>query len=231
MRKLRPGDNPRKVFSKSHRERGPAKLFTFDDLAAAAVEAPATTRSRLRTSTDARQAALYIINALARRSTKLVDDAAAASVGLSLVQWRQRWPRFELFGCGFPDCKKSLLQPGLCQDHGGPLRPFALVDDDHVMLWTGSEYTPICHVMLNVPDTQRVEHLDGNTWNNRPMNLRGPEDIVAAQRTRWSYGYAELASLFGLSEASTRKAVSRGAVRPNMLKDVHAFATLRERRR
>lgn len=232
---LKRGENPRKVFRHRHRERGPSRLFTFDDLAAAADESPATTRSKLRTTTDARTAARYIVDALARRSVRLTDDEAVQALhgAATLKQWQARWPRFDLYRCGFPGCKATALQPGLCEQHGGPLQPFAKIVDDHFMIWTGREYTPICRVIFGVIGTGAVEHVDQNPWNNHPDNLAVPADVHvrSARRNRWSYGYRELANLFDLSEDGTRQAASRGLFNPASLDSVTSFWWLRQDRR
>jgi len=233
MPTLKPGENPRKVFKQRHRERGPARLFTFDDLAAAALEAPSTTRKKLRTTTDARTAARYIMDVLARSSARLSDEQAVQALGRYATPetWRARWPRFDLYRCGFPDCVEvTLLEPGLCMKHGGPLRPFAKIEEDHFMIWTGHEYTPICRMIFGVVGSGAVEHVDKNSWNNHPDNLAVPADVRvrSARRNRWSYGYAELGKLFELSEDGTRQAVSRGLFDPASLDSVTSFWLLRQ---
>lgn len=232
---LKRGENPRKVFRQRHRERGPSRLFTFDDLAVAADESPATTRSKLRTTTDARTAARYIVDALARRSVRLTDDETVQALHgfATLRQWQTRWPRFDLYRCGFPGCKGTMLQPGLCDQHGGPLQPFAKIIDDHFTLWTGREYTPICRVIFGVIGSGAVEHIDQNPWNNHPDNLAVPADVHvrSARRSRWSYGYRELSNLFDLSEDGTRQAASRGLFNPASLDSVTSFWWLRQDRR
>lgn len=232
---LKQGENPRKVFRQRHRERGPSRLFTFDDLAVAADEAPATTRSRLRTTTDARTAARYIIEALARRSVRLTDVEAVQALhgAATLKQWQNRWPRFDLFSCGFPACTATMLEPGLCDQHGGSMQPFAKIVDDHFMLWTGREYTPLCRVIFGVISGGAVEHVDQNPWNNHPDNLAVPAEasVRSARRNRWSYGYRELADLFDLSEDGTRQAASRRQFNPASLDSVTSFWWLRQDRR
>jgi hypothetical protein len=234
MPALKPHENPRKAFAQCHRERGPARLFTFDDLAVAAIEAPSTIRKKLRTTTDARTAALYITEALTRRSQKLADDEAVQALAgaTTLKKWRTRWPRFDLYRCGFPSCTATMLEPGLCTPHGGSFQPFAKIIDDHFVLWTGREYTPICHVIFGVISSGAVEHADQNPWNNHPDNLIVPADVHvrSARRSRWSYGYRELANLFDISEDSTRQAVSRGLVNPASLDSVTSFWWLRQDR-
>jgi len=231
---LKPGENPRKVFRQRHRERGPSRLFTFDDLADAANEAPSTTRSKLRTSTDARTAALYIVEALTRRSQKLTDEEAVQALAgaATLKEWRGRWPRFDLYRCGFPNCTVTLLEPSLCAEHGGPFQPFARINGDHFEFWTGREYTPICRIIFGIIGSGAVEHVDQNAWNNHPDNLAVPADVHvrSSRRSRWSYGYRELADLFGLSEDGARQAVSRGIVNPASLDSVTSFWWLRQDR-
>jgi len=234
MPALKPRENPRKVFKHRHRERGPSRLFTFDDLALAAVEAPSTTRSKLRTSTDARTAALYITEALTRRSQRLTDDEVVQALAgtATLKEWRARWPRFDLYRCGFPSCPTTMMEPGLCTPHGGSFQPFAKIIDDHFVLWTGREYTPICCVIFGVIGSGAVEHVDQNTWNNHPDNLAVPADVHvrSARRSRWSYGYRELATLFDLSEDGTRQAASREIFNPASLDSVTSFWWLRQDR-
>ena len=229
------GENPRKILGDQHRERGPSRLFTFDDLAEAANESPATTRTRLRTTTDARTAALYIVEALTRESMKLTDEEAVqALVGAAtLKEWRGRWPRFDLYRCGFPSCTTMLLEAGLCDRHGGPPRPFAKIANDHFVIWTGREYTQICRMIYGVIGSGAVEHLDRNAWNNHPDNLVIPADVHvrSSRRSRWSYGYHELADLFGLSEDGTRQAASRGLFNPASLDSVTSFWWLRQDRK
>lgn len=231
---LKPGENPRKVFKTKHRERGPSRFFTFDDLAEAAVESPATTRTRLRTTTDARTAALYITEALARRSKKLTDDEVVEALSgvATAAEWRGRWPRFDLHRCGFPNCVAVTLESGLCDQHGGSPEPFAKIVGDHFVLWTGREYTPICRVIFGVIGSGAVEHIDQNPWNNHPDNLMVPADVHArsSRRNRWSYGYRELSDLFGLSEDGTRQAASRGLFNPASLDSVASFWWLRHKR-
>jgi hypothetical protein len=231
---LKPGENPRRVFKQRHRERGPSRLFTFDDLAAAATEAPATTRSKLRTTTDARTAALYITEALMRRSEKLTDDGVIQALKgrATLKTWRARWPRFDLYRCGFPGCTDTMLSPGLCGAHGGTLQPFAKIVDDHFMILTGREYTPLCRVIFGVIGTGAVEHVDQNPWNNHPDNLIVPAGVQvrSARRNRWSYGYRELADLFDLSDDSARQAASRGLYNPASLDSITSFWWLRQDR-
>jgi len=232
---LKRGENPRKVFRQKHRERGPSRLFTFDDLAVAADEAPATTRSKLRTSTDARTAARYIIDALAGRSVRLSDVEVVQALhgAATLKQWQSRWPRFDLYRCGYPGCAVATMEPGLCDHHGGPLQPFAKVVGDHFMIWTGREYTPICRVIFGVIGGGAVEHIDQNPWNNHPDNLAVPADVHvrSARRSRWSYGYRELADLFDLSEDGTRQSASRGLFNPASLDSVTSYWWLRQDRR
>jgi hypothetical protein len=232
---LKRGENPRKVFRQKHRERGPSRLFTFDDLAVAADEAPATTRSKLRTTTDARTAARYIIDALAGRSVRLTDTEAVQVLhgAATLKQWRSRWPRFDLYRCGYPSCVATMMEPGLCSEHGGPTQPFAKIIGDHFMLWTGREYTPICRMIFGVIGGGAVEHVDQNPWNHHPDNLAAPMDdyVRSARRNRWSYGYRELADLFGLSENGTRQSASRGLFNPASLDSVTSFWWLRQDRR
>jgi hypothetical protein len=234
MPALKPRENPRKVFKQRHRERGPSRLFTFDDLAVAAVEAPSTTRSKLRTTTDARTAALYITEALTRRSQRLTDEEAVHALAgtATLKEWRARWPRFDLYRCGFPSCVATMLEPGLCTPHGGSFQPFAKIEGDHFVLWTGREYTPICRVIFGVIGSGAVEHVDQNAWNNHPDNLAVPADVHvrSARRNRWSYGYRELADLFDLSEDGTRQAASRGLFTPSSLDSVTSFWWLRQDR-
>ncbi len=230
MPALKPGENPRKLFRHHHRERGQTRLFTLSDLASAAHEAPATTRSRLRTTTDARTAALYIIDALARRSEKLSDEEVVQTLkNVTLVEWHRRWPRFDLYRCGFPDCTNTMVEPGLCPRHGGSIRPLVMIDGDHFVMWTGREYVEICHVIFGVSSTTPVEHLDRNTWNSHPDNLAAPADrrVRVRQRHRWSYGYRELGNLFGLSETGVRQAASRGILDPSSLRNICSFWALK----
>lgn len=232
MATLKPGTNPRKQFKHEHRERGPIRLFTFDDLAAAAIESPATTRKKLRTTTDARTAALYVIDALSRGSVRLSDEEIPHALNdrATLKEWRARWPRFDLYRCGFPGCAITLLESGLCGSHGGPTRPIAKIDGDHFMIWTGREYTEICRMIFGVIGAGAVEHIDRNPWNNHPDNLMVPADVRvrSARRNRWSYGYSELADLFGLSEDGTRQAASRGLFDPASLDSVTSYWLLRQ---
>lgn len=217
------------MFKHRHRERGQSRLFTFSDLAEAAGESPATTRSRLRTTIDARTAARYIIDALARQSEKLTDEQATQSIkNVTLTEWRQRWPRFDLYRCGFPRCEHTMLEPGLCRHHGGSIRPLVMIDGGHFVMWTGREYTEICHIIFGVPGSTPVEHLDRNTWNSHPDNLVAPTDRrVRVRRHRWSYGYRELGDLFGLSETGVRQAASRGVLDPASLKNICSFWALK----
>jgi hypothetical protein len=232
---LKPGENPRRKFKHRHRERGPTRLFTLDDFAAAAIESPTTIRKVLRTTTDARTASLYVIEALARGSIKLNDEAAVQALNgaVTLKEWRARWPRFDLYRCGFPDCTRTMLEAGLCSSHGGPVQPIAKIEGDHFMIWTGREYTEICRVIFGVIGSGAVEHIDRNPWNNHPDNLAVPADVHvrSARRNRWSYGYRELADLFGLSEDGARQAASRGLFKPASLDSVTSFWWLRQDRK
>lgn len=230
MPALKPGEDPRRVLRR-HRERGPAHLFTFDELAEAAIESPATTRSRLRTTTDARTAALYITEALAKRSIQLTDvEAVQALAGAATPEeWQKRWPRFDLYRCGFPSCPAIILVPGLCEAHG--TRPFAKVVGDHFVIWTGREYTEMCRVVFGVVDAGAVEHVDRNSWNCHPDNLIAPTDVRgrSSRRHRWSYGYRELANLFDVSEDGVRQAVSRGLFDPASLSSLVNFWRRRQK--
>jgi hypothetical protein len=232
MKPFKPGSDPRKVFKGEHRERKPTRLFTFDDLATAAVEAPATTRKKLRTTTNARTVALYIVDALARGSVRLSDEEAVQALAgaATLKEWRGRWPRFDLYRCGYPDCVNTLLDAGLCVSHGGSARPTVKIEGDHFVMWTGRAYTPICRVIFGVIDSGAVEHIDQNSWNNHPDNLIAPADVHvrSTRRNRWSYGYAELGDLFGLSVDGTRQAASRGLFDPASLDSVTSFWFLRQ---
>lgn len=112
--------------------------------------------------------------------------------------------------------------------HGGVAYPtITLSADDHFMLRIGSRYLPICHTMLGMGHGGRIGHLDGNTWNSHPDNLAIVEGDAHKRRNRWSYGYRELADLFGLSEDGTRQAVSRGQFNPASLDSITSFWWLR----
>jgi len=223
--------DPRRFF-RSHRERGPRRFFTFADIAIAADEALTTTRSNLRCTDDARTVAIYITNALVRRSRKLTDEELVAVLGQdTLPAWQARWPRFDLYSCGMPSCTDVLLEPGLCGQHGGPSQPLVVLHDNHFALRVGREYIPICHLVLGATTRDfAARHRDGNSWNSRPDNLEPAEHAPRLNRAQWSYGYRELADLFGLSEDGTRQAVSRGSFNPRSLSSITSFWFLRNKK-
>jgi hypothetical protein len=215
------------------RHRGPGRFrFTYHDVSRVCGLALDTVRSDLRLSSDVETVATYVARAVAQRSVKLSDEAAAQTFGCRLADWRARWPRFDVYRCGSPNCESVLLEPGLCGGHGGSVRPFAAVQDDHLVLYLNRSYVPICHVVFGTGAKLGVRHIDGNTWNNHPENLEVVENPTrASRRRRWSYGYHELSDLFGLSEDGTRQAASRGLFNPASLDSVTSFWWLRQERK
>jgi len=221
--------DPRRFFKKHHRERGPGRFqFTYAEIAEASDQALNTVRSTLRLGRTPREVSLYVARALAGRSTQLDADEVAKLLGdaVEIERWATRWPRFDLYHCGVAGCASVLLEPGLCVSHGGSPRPFAVLRENHFMVWIGRSYEPLCHVVLGAPRHIQVCHRDGNTWNNRHDNLEiagCPVGLAPSRRKRWTYGYTELADLFGLTEDGVRQAVARKILDPSSLESVCCF--------
>lgn len=222
-----PNTDPRR-FLPHHCERGPGRFaFTYTDVAQASGQAVSTVRSALRLGDPLQEVARYVVRSLAGRSRPLNTDEVAQLLGPAEAErWSARWPRFDLYHCGVTGCATVLLEPGLCTAHGGSPRPFAVLRENHFMVWIGRSYEPLCHVVLGVPRHLQVCHRDGNTWNNRHENLEvagWPVGMAPSRRKRWTYGYTELADLFGLTEDGVRQAVARKILDPASLESVCCF--------
>lgn len=211
--------------------RGPGRFrFGYAEIAQVCGLALTTVRSDLRLSSSVELVAQYIMRALGQRGVdQLLDDAAAAKLlNCSVEHWQQRWPRFDAYRCLAEGCATVLLEPGACPEHGGSPAPLGVIDGDHVFIRLGRGYTPIC-VLFSAVGKAGVKHLDGNLWNNRPSNLAPDGDGVAVGTSirRWEYGYAELATLLGMSEEAVRQAVSRGMLNPASLDSICSYWSLR----
>jgi len=56
-----------------------------------------------------------------------------------------------------------------------------------------------------------------------PSGTNEEGKIVPRYKRRWSYGYGELAALFGMSRGAVRKAAQRGRFDPSSLRSVMLF--------
>ena len=166
--------NPRDYFS-SHRERGMKQhTYTFQDIADAAGLALSTVRSQPKEALRSLQrVAVFITQRLNRRSRR-VDDLKVlrAQFGAKLELWENRFPRFDLYRCGYSGCPQVLLYEGLCSACGGPSHPTLIFDpNDYVAVYLGGLYLPWHRLVLTAPVGSDTHHHDGNKWNNRLDNL------------------------------------------------------------
>lgn len=202
-------------------QRGPGRFrFGYREVAQACARALHTVRSDLRLDAPIEVVATYVAKAIGQRAVKLTDAEVAKALGCNLAAWQARQPRVEVYRCPFPDCMALLLEPGLCGDHGGSRRPFAALGTDHIFVRIGDGYQPLCHAVVG---GERVEHIDGNSWNCAIDNLQTPHT-----RRVWSYTYADLATLFGMSEDAVRQAASRKLLDPASLSSVCSLWALRQ---
>lgn len=176
MPELHEGDDPRVVFGKHHKERGPAKFFfTFEDVADLVELKVATVR--LRFSLKQSRASLLLAVAqliqkhLARRSRRLSEEELRVffETPERLEQWEGRWPRFDLYWCG--GCEEVLVEAGLCPSCGGS-RPGLHLLGDEFYVRVGNRNLPF-RWLLHPDRAPRgsVRVRDGNWFNNRPENL------------------------------------------------------------
>jgi len=186
---LKPGTNPRDAFGKRHKERGPVRLsFTLEDVAQAAERSLATVRSSLgplqgmqnlqntRPQVLLRHIASFVMTRLQTRfSSPPSKDLLLKFLNrhqVKLEDWENRWPKFPVFTCAL--CDEILFYQGLCASHGGPpLEPVRL-RAGHFEMKLASKYVKVHELVLGTSHTghHRVVHLDNNTLNNHPSNLK-----------------------------------------------------------
>lgn len=171
-----PQMNPRE--KPGHRERGPIRYhYTFLDVAKVMRRELSSLRSNLGWR-SAIQGGLRTLSALVvgtwMRDLKPVADAdprVTQLLGAEAVgQWKNRWPRFELYPCA--SCEDALLLVrGLCRECGGP----GVQDVDwakgYIALRVGGRMVPYHRLVVGCLSHMDVHHKDGNKWNNRPDNL------------------------------------------------------------
>jgi hypothetical protein len=175
MRMLGRGEDPREVFGYRHRERGPAKhAYTYKDLSALLGVAESTVRTELTGDSPIEQVAVWIVSRLSRKSIPLTEDEGVVVMG---EHWRNRWPKVDLFTCGYPRCKSILPYQGCCPVHGGPaLVPLTAVDPygklQFALRTDKGRKLPLHRLAVGPVAGKFVCHIDRNPLNNRPENLK-----------------------------------------------------------
>ena len=205
--------------------RGPGRFkFGYAEIAVACGRALDTVRTDLRLDARIEAVAVYVIRALSQRAHKLSDAEAVAALRCTPAAWAARSPRFDVYRCAIDNCPTLLLEPTVCGQHGGTRQPFAVLGKDHIELRVNGKYVPFCRVIAG-NTTDRVDHLDENSWNCASDNVVAVGAPRGGRRT-WRYGYAELAALIGESEDAVRQAVARGTLDPASLASICSFWAL-----
>lgn len=168
MEVMKPGMNPRDHIPR-HRERGPKRYeYTYHGLAKRLGVSLSTVQGH-RPSTPEALARLVHRQQVRMHARPLSHIAIGELIGEGkLPQWRNRWPRFELWWCG--GCQSEVLfTKGLCESCGGG-KPMMKFDSDfYFLVRVRRTYVPFHQLVL--PTEFVVHHEDGNKWNNRPDNL------------------------------------------------------------
>ena len=183
MDELRPGQNPREVFGRRHRERGPKVYgYTRADLAALV---------GIKKTSVPRDMGLAEVVAWANRRLQALQEKpsegelAEAFGERNWGLWQSRYPRLDAWLCrGTAEprsrakprndgrCDEILLSPGLCRFHGGGKPAMRLAGDFYPELWTAGGYVPLHRILMGEPEGMDVHHIDLNKFNNRHANLR-----------------------------------------------------------
>lgn len=173
---LSSGQNPREHLE-NHRERGPAKLsFTLEDVSreASVVIQHARAKFARWTSADLPKLAAFLTTTFARAAQPLSNDQLREVFGERFPLWDKRFPRWQLFRCGFPACGNVLVESRLCEEHGGlnTLRLGSHGDRPlRVQIRIAGDWVPFTRAAAGFP-SKPVWHADDNLYNDSFANLR-----------------------------------------------------------
>jgi len=167
-------NDPRNAMSR-HRERGSARLkITLEEASKElGIGMPAVYCNRDKFSTIA-GIARYAASRFRKRSKKLTENEGAEHIGKLLgdraaEDWRNRWPRFDLYRCGI--CDRVSFQRGLCPKCGGYTPSLKLESNGDIAIRIGDTYYRWCRIIAGVSNTY-VYMKDKNRWNFRPDNIQ-----------------------------------------------------------
>lgn len=168
-------DDPRR--KSRYQRRGPKKHgYTVEDLARLTGLAITTVRAyslREFDISDVASTATFIRRHQVKLSRKLTPDELIELLGTTerAEDWLNRWPRFDLYGCGSPDCLEMLLGgPGLCKTHSGsPIT--CRLNNFYYEMRVAKLWVPYHRLVMGCPKGKDIHHIDQNTFNNRLDNL------------------------------------------------------------
>lgn len=174
---IQPGQNPRDVFRR-HRERGHKKFeYTYETLANLKGIKEQSVRVAVH---DGRldpenllSVSRYLLKTAVPSEAPLTNEEFVKAIGEeeALNKWSARYPRFDMFVCGYPECGELLVGARLCAKHG-PAKPMLILNKAlYFEMLIGNDYIPLHRLVMGEPAGMDVHHKDHNRWNNHPANL------------------------------------------------------------
>ena len=173
--------NPRQFFRR-HKERGPKRFeYTYRDVAKLFHVRESTARwlglasleqvvSHARSQWERMRG--LDLRRMRSKSRRLTEQEVSAWLenDEERAKWANRWPLYDLWMCGYPECGATLLDKGFCREHGGSESVGFDAQRHFTVLW-GSRRIGLHRALRGCPEDMHVHHVDFNRWNNRLENL------------------------------------------------------------